>query len=66
MRYAKVTDGVLGFQSPYKVAIVLEELGLAYESRLLELSEVKQKPFTDLNPNGRVPALTDPNTGLTI
>jgi glutathione S-transferase len=45
---------------------VLEELELAYESRLLELSEVKEKPFTDLNPNGRVPALTDPNTGLTI
>ncbi|OAP56470.1 hypothetical protein AYL99_09649 [Fonsecaea erecta] len=53
-------------QSPYKVAIVLEELGLPYETRLLDVSEVKKKPFTDLNPNGRVPALTDPNNGLTI
>ncbi|OQV01804.1 Glutathione S-transferase, domain-containing protein [Cladophialophora immunda] len=52
--------------NPYKVAIVLEELGLPYETQLLDLSDVKKKPFTDLNPNGRVPALTDPNRGLTI
>ena len=27
---------------------------------------VKQKPYTDLNPNGRMPTLEDPNTGIKI
>ncbi|OAG40124.1 hypothetical protein AYO21_05602 [Fonsecaea monophora] len=59
-----------GGPNPYKVAIILEELGLPYETELLDVTDVKKKPFTDLNPNGRVPALTDPNTndgdGLTL
>ncbi|KAL9133019.1 MAG: hypothetical protein Q9175_005801 [Cornicularia normoerica] len=28
--------------------------------------EVKAKPYTDKNPNGRVPAIDDPNTGITL
>jgi len=36
------------------VAIVLEELGLKYETKFLDLAtEVKVKPYTDKNPNGR-------------
>ena len=27
---------------------------------------MKEKPYTDINPNGRAPAIQDPNTGLTI
>jgi glutathione S-transferase len=30
------------------------------------MTEFKKKPFTDVNPNGRVPALVDPNTGVTV
>ncbi len=27
---------------------------------------IKQKPYTDVNPNGRVPSIKDPNTGITL
>ncbi|WP_017667650.1 glutathione S-transferase N-terminal domain-containing protein [Sandarakinorhabdus sp. AAP62] len=45
----------------YKVSIALEELGLAYEVRTLDLAkgEQKQADFLKLNPNGKVPALID-------
>ncbi|RAL14378.1 glutathione S-transferase family protein [Aspergillus homomorphus CBS 101889] len=53
--------------NPWKVAIILEELNLAYETRFVSFTEVKQEPFTSkLNPNGRLPAIEDPNTGLTL
>ncbi len=29
----------------------------------MDMAAIKAKPFTDLNPNGRVPAIEDPNTG---
>jgi len=34
------------------VAIILEELGLKYTSHFLD-ETVKEKPYTDINPNGR-------------
>ncbi|WP_310474373.1 glutathione S-transferase N-terminal domain-containing protein [Sandarakinorhabdus sp.] len=45
----------------YKVSIALEELGLAYQVRTLDLAkgEQKQADFLKLNPNGKVPALID-------
>ncbi|RAH51751.1 glutathione S-transferase [Aspergillus piperis CBS 112811] len=52
--------------NPSKVLIILEELNLPYESSWVELDGLKTKPFTDVNPNGRVPAIIDPNTGLTL
>ncbi|RAL03514.1 glutathione S-transferase family protein [Aspergillus ibericus CBS 121593] len=52
--------------NPAKVLIILEELDLPYETSWVELDDLKQKPFTDVNPNGRVPAITDPNTNITI
>ncbi|RPD81647.1 glutathione S-transferase C-terminal-like protein [Lentinus tigrinus ALCF2SS1-7] len=49
----------------WKVAFVLEELGLTYESIYLEFNsgEHKRPPFTDINPNGRIPALIDHRNG---
>ena len=44
-----------------KVLIILEELGLPYQSSWVELDALKKKPFTDTNPNGRVPG-TFPDT----
>ncbi|KAF2763992.1 thioredoxin-like protein [Teratosphaeria nubilosa] len=54
--------------NPLKVAIVLEELGLEYEFEMLDLGkqEHKQEPYISINPNGRIPALEDPNAGLRI
>ncbi|EKG09914.1 Glutathione S-transferase [Macrophomina phaseolina MS6] len=52
--------------NPWKVAIVLEELNLPYETKFLEFPQMKQEPFESLNPNGRVPAIEDPNTGVKL
>ncbi|OQE10584.1 hypothetical protein PENFLA_c088G01740 [Penicillium flavigenum] len=52
--------------NPRKVAMVIEELGIPYEHKLMEFAELKQPAFEAINPNGRVPALQDPNTGITL
>ncbi|SDY40266.1 glutathione S-transferase family protein [Citreimonas salinaria] len=46
-----------------KAAIALEEMGLPYEAHRVTLSDedVKSPEFTALNPNGKIPALIDPN-----
>ena len=45
----------------YKVSITLEELGLPYEVKALDLAagEQKQAWFLKINPNGRIPAIVD-------
>lgn len=55
-----------GAPNPWKVCMVLETLAVPYVLHFLELTEVKQEFYTDLNPNGRLPTLKDPNTGLTL
>lgn len=50
--------------NPYKVLIVLHELGLPFET--IPLSNPKEEWFAKINPNGRVPAIVDPNTDLTL
>jgi len=52
--------------NPWKVVIVLEELGIPYDMELMDLSAVKKEPYISINPNGRVPAIQDPNTGITL
>ena len=44
-----------------KVSIALEELGLPYEVRAIDLGsgEQKQPWFLKINPNGRIPAIVD-------
>jgi glutathione S-transferase len=41
----------------HQVIFVLEELGLTYEIKVIPFSTIKSPPFTDLNPNGRVPGV---------
>ena len=46
-----------------KVSIMLEEIGLPYEVHLVDFNNNDQKTaeFLSLNPNGRIPAILDPN-----
>ncbi|MCJ1274284.1 hypothetical protein MMC21_002079 [Puttea exsequens] len=52
-----------------KISITLEELGLPYKTHKIEIMKNTQKEpwFLEINPNGRIPALTDTFTdGKTI
>ncbi|PZQ53472.1 MAG: glutathione S-transferase [Phenylobacterium zucineum] len=46
-----------------KVSIMLEEIGLPYEPHLVDFSKDDQKTpeFLSLNPNGKIPAILDPD-----
>jgi glutathione S-transferase len=52
--------------NPTKVAMLLKELQIPYEAIPLSLKEVKQPEYLTVNPNGRMPAIYDPNTDLTL
>lgn len=45
--------------SYFQVLMVLEELNLPYEIKAIRFEDTKLKPFTDINPNGRVPGLSN-------
>lgn len=51
-----------------KATVMLEETGLAYRLHKLKLSAGDQhRPeFRRINPNGKIPVIVDPGTGLTI
>ena len=46
-----------------KVSIMLEEVGLAYEPHFIDImaNETRGPEFLSLNPNGKIPAIIDPN-----
>jgi glutathione S-transferase len=52
----------------FKVAIALEELGLPYTVHDLNLGELEQKKpdYLKINPNGRIPAIVDRESGTAI
>lgn len=52
--------------NPWKVAIILNELDVPYEPKIPANDDIKKEPYTKLNPNGRVPTIEDPNTGITL
>jgi GST-like protein len=57
-----------GTPAAYSVSITLEEMELPYELHPIDLGalEHKQPAFLRINPNGRVPALHDSETGVTV
>lgn len=59
---------VLGIHGPNagKVILLCEELGLPYETEIIPLTNVKTPEYVAINPNGRLPSIQDPNTGLTL
>jgi glutathione S-transferase len=55
-----------GGPNPPKVAILLQELGIPYEAIAIGLEDIKKPDYLSINPNGRLPAIQDPNTDLTL
>ncbi|EMR69011.1 hypothetical protein MGN70_011869 [Eutypa lata] len=47
--------------NPPKVPIILEELGVPYEFEDVPFTDVKGPAYLAVNPNGRLPAIRDPN-----
>ncbi|KAK0972587.1 hypothetical protein LTR54_017537 [Friedmanniomyces endolithicus] len=52
--------------NPWKVIIVLEELSVPYYITWVSYSDIKAEPYISINPNGRLPSIKDPNTGITL
>ncbi|EXJ82976.1 hypothetical protein A1O3_06793 [Capronia epimyces CBS 606.96] len=59
--YNKLTYYTAATPNGLKPAIVLEELGVPYEARAIDIrkNEQKEEWFLAINPNGRIPALKD-------
>jgi glutathione S-transferase len=49
----------------WKASIMLEEIGLPYRVRPVDLGKLEQKQdwFLEINPNGRIPAIVDRDAG---
>jgi len=56
----------LGGPNPPKVAMILRELGIPSETVHIPIPDVKNPEYVAINPNGRIPAIYDPNTDITI
>lgn len=58
------------YQTPngHKVSIMLEEVGLPYEVRVVDIERGEQRSpaFLALNPNNKIPVLVDPDRGRVV
>ncbi|KAF3390592.1 Glutathione S-transferase 1 [Penicillium rolfsii] len=61
----KIYGGSFG-PNPLKVSIILQELGLPVEEVPTQLYDLKKPEYQALNPNGRLPTIEDPNTGIVL
>jgi len=52
----------------YKISICLEELGIPYNVKMINVLQGEQftQNFLSLNPNAKIPVIVDHETGLTI
>jgi glutathione S-transferase len=46
--------------------MILEKLNVPYTYKIIEFPDIKKEPYESINPNGRMPAIEDPNTGITL
>ncbi|KAI1332007.1 glutathione S-transferase [Xylariaceae sp. FL0255] len=51
---------------PWKVILILAELKLPFEIMVFRTEDTEEPPFSTLNPNGSIPAIEDPNTGIVL
>lgn len=58
--------GHAGGPNPWKVALMLEELKIPYETKLWDFPDLKTEKYEKMNVNGRTPTIEDPNTGITL
>ncbi|OBR14805.1 putative Glutathione s-transferase [Colletotrichum higginsianum IMI 349063] len=65
MKPIKIYGYVAG-PHPWKVVILLKELGVPYEIEFLTAEEMKVATYIDVCPNGRVPTIVDPNHDITL
>ena len=63
-----ITAYLWGTPNGYKIAIALEEMGLDYQIKWVNIGKGEQHTpeFRAVSPNGKIPALTDDETGVTI
>ncbi|WAO93395.1 Hypothetical protein NCS54_01094200 [Fusarium falciforme] len=52
--------------SPWKVVIIINELNIPYKLELLSSEDMAKPEYQKICANGRVPAIEDPNTGVTL
>ncbi|CRG91184.1 hypothetical protein PISL3812_08232 [Talaromyces islandicus] len=52
--------------NPFKVSIIMDVLEIPIEPVAVAWGELKQPAYEAINPNGRLPAIYDPNTGITL
>ena len=52
--------------NPPKIAIIVTELNISHKINPYPISDVKKPEYLAVNPNGRLPAIQDPNTNLTL
>jgi glutathione S-transferase len=52
--------------NPPKVRMLAKELGLPYELNDIDFADLKKPEYLKINPNGRMPAIHDPNEDLTL
>ncbi|KAL8714430.1 MAG: hypothetical protein Q9220_001763 [cf. Caloplaca sp. 1 TL-2023] len=52
--------------NPWKIALLLTELGIPYTTKVYTTPELKTPEFLAINPYAKTPVIEDPNTGVKI
>lgn len=55
-----------GGPNPSKIALLAEELNIPIDIKDIAFTDVKKPDYLAINPNGRIPAMHDPNTDITL